>query len=337
MLPENLNLSITVSLTSFPARIGFVPMVVQSVLNQTLKPDRVVLWLAEDQFAGREADLPQELVSLVEKGLEINWCDDIRPHKKYFYTMQKYPDDIVITVDDDVVYQPDLVETLVKSFIRHPYAVSALRAHRITFDENGKVNPYALWERGYALSGVASHALLAVGVGGVLYPPHCLGHELFNKEFIAENCLNADDMWLKGNEIIRNVPVVLAASSTEVKNIKGSQTEALFKSNDFADHNDVQFASIMAYCDKLCGSDYSATDRLYISACWLESNGMSCENSDGYAKLLQQENAAIKASAAYKAGMAVTALPRALKALFKCISDNGFGYTVKLILKRIKK
>lgn len=334
MLPEKLNLSVTVSLTSFPARISFVPQVIASVLNQTVRPDRVVLWLAESQFAGREKDLPQELVELTEKGLEINWCEDLRPHKKYFYTMQKYPDDIIITVDDDVVYQQDLVETLLNSFFRHPYAVSAMRAHCITFDGQGNINPYALWERGVRLAGYPSHALLAVGVGGVLYPPHCFGSELFNREFIVENCLNADDLWLKANEIISNVPVVLAAASAEVKNIKGSQTEALYKSNDLGDCNDRQFENIMNHCQQLCSGGYTVYDRLYISAAAIKSSSGG-QLSDSYAKLMAEENAKIKASASYKIGRAVTALPRAVKALVMCIADNGFGYTVKLVLKRL--
>lgn len=142
------DIKVNVSLTSFPARISIVPQVIRSIINQSVKPDRILLWLSRDQFPMEEADLPAELTTLKENGLEIMWCDDIRPHKKYFYTMQKYPHDITITVDDDVVYKENVIETLLKSYERFPFAVSCLRAHQITLSGDGNLNGYRLWKRG---------------------------------------------------------------------------------------------------------------------------------------------------------------------------------------------
>ncbi len=266
MLPYNLDISVTVSLTSYPARIKVVPEVIKSIFNQTVKPDRVLLWLAEEQFSEKEASLPAELRALKNQGLEIMWCDDLRPHKKYFYTMQKYPDDIIITVDDDVKYKPDTIEKLLASYIKFPFAVSALRAHCITFDEHGCINPYRSWARSINTPHFPSHALMATGVSGVLYPPHCFGQEAFNKDFIIENCLNADDLWLKTMELIHNIPVVLAAPSDGATTIEGSQTEALFKSNDREGGNDIQLRNILNSYDSYCGSRYTLTDRIRISS-----------------------------------------------------------------------
>lgn len=332
----NLNTPVTVSLTSFPQRIGVVGDVIKSILSQSVKPDRVLLWLSEDQFPDREASLPKALTDLVADGLEIMWCDDMRPHKKYFYTMQKYPDDIIITVDDDVEYKPDTVEKLLKSYMRFPFAVSALRAHRITFDENGKLKPYEQWERGMKTAHFPSHALIATGVCGVLYPPRCFGDMAFNKEFIKENCLNADDLWLKIMEIIHNVPVVLAAPSEDVKTIKGSQTEALYKSNDLADKNDMQFRNILAAYNSCVGS-CTIEERLRISSLAFEgSSSFGNEAAAAQLDLVKNELKAVKGSFEYRLGRTVTILPRAVKTFTDCIGDNGFGYTVKLVLKKLR-
>ena len=44
------------------------------------------------------------LKALEKKGkIEVLTGGNLRAHKKYFYTMQKDPDDIGITVDDDVL------------------------------------------------------------------------------------------------------------------------------------------------------------------------------------------------------------------------------------------
>ena len=79
------NRRIIVSLTSFPARIGVVWMVVESLMHQTLKPHKIILWLSKEQFSTIES-LPKKLLAQRERGLEIRLVDgDIRSHKKYIY------------------------------------------------------------------------------------------------------------------------------------------------------------------------------------------------------------------------------------------------------------
>ena len=120
---------IVVSLTSYPARIHSVYRVIDNILSQTRKPDRILLWLAESQFPEKERNLPGELMKETERGLEIRWCRDLRPHKKYLYAMKEFPEDILITVDDDLVYPDDMIDVLYQSYVKHPRAVSAMRTH----------------------------------------------------------------------------------------------------------------------------------------------------------------------------------------------------------------
>ena len=67
---------VIVSFTSYPKRIGDVWLVVETLLRQSMKPDAVILWLAESQFPGRLDDLPKRLVAQQERGLTIRFCDD---------------------------------------------------------------------------------------------------------------------------------------------------------------------------------------------------------------------------------------------------------------------
>ena len=111
---------IIISLTSFPQRINTVIKTIKTLLNQTMKPDMVILWLAPEQFPNKENDLPKELLDLRDFGLTIDWYKDIRSYKKIIPTLKKYPDSIIITTDDDIYYAPDTVETLYKSYLEHP-------------------------------------------------------------------------------------------------------------------------------------------------------------------------------------------------------------------------
>ncbi len=201
------NPRIVVSLTSYPARFPTLHLCLKSLFNQTLQPDKVILYL--DKNVSFE-QIPHKILKLQKKGLVIrNICEDIKPHKKYFYAMQEYPDSVIITVDDDVIYPKNCIYSLYKSYQEYPDCVSARRVHKIARHIDGSAAPYKLWQLECCEQKDPSLDLLAIGVGGVLYPPHILLNQksAFNIENIKKYCLNADDIWLKFTELSQGIKV----------------------------------------------------------------------------------------------------------------------------------
>lgn len=90
-----------------------------------MKPDEIILWLAEEQFNGIDS-LPKALLEQQKRGLTIRFCDDLRSHKKYYYTMQEYPRDIVILVDDDMFYPKDTIKKLWKLHKKYPNDICSI-------------------------------------------------------------------------------------------------------------------------------------------------------------------------------------------------------------------
>lgn len=246
-----------VSLTSYPARIETVHLVLETIYAQTRKADEIILWLASEQFPGGVNKLPEKLQFLIGEGrLTLRWCDDLKPHKKYFYALQEFDKDIVVTIDDDVLYDEEMLDNLYQSYLRYPSAVSTIRAHLITISEE-KVMPYQDWiqRRGVYYKG-PSKWLMAIGVGGVLYPPGIFRNELFDKETIIKTCLWADDLWLKAMGLICDVPVVIAQDYQELIHIPGTQQDALFRKNVHENQNDIQFKNIITWVDERYGKDF---------------------------------------------------------------------------------
>lgn len=198
-------MKVVVSLTSYPLRYPTLHLCIESLFSQTVSPDSIVLYIYK-----QDTPLPEKVITYLKKGLEIRLVDDdLKPHKKYFYAMQEFSNDIIITVDDDVIYPIDLIEKLLFSFKSFPKAVSAGRAHGICLKEDGTPSRYIDWEWESNNYCKPSYRLMATGVGGILYPPHCLVSEIFNTSSIRKYCLTQDDVWLKCMEIISKVPVVL--------------------------------------------------------------------------------------------------------------------------------
>lgn len=243
---------IVLSFTTFPPRIDTVWQTAYTLLSQTVKVDHVILWLASTQFESMDA-LPDSLKRLTKYGLEIRFCEDLRPHKKYYYAMQEYPDAIVITVDDDVYYPSFLIERLYKKHQEFPDAICCNWAHRIIKSDDGKILPYDRWEKGVSgFDDKPSVSLNQVGYEGVLYPPHSLDSRCFDKELLCKLSLNADDLWLKAMSYLHGTKVIRANDvAYRYFGILKSQKVALNTSNCGQNKNDEAIEKITTYFPEL--------------------------------------------------------------------------------------
>lgn len=233
--------AIYISLTTYPARIESAYYAVCSILDQTVRPNKIILTLIKEEFPKGESSLPQSILSLKEKGLEILWAtDNLRPHNKYFYSMQKYPNALIITIDDDILYPKDTIEKLVRCYKRFPKAISAFHIDKFLV-RNNKLDNYSKATIGYNKDVYTPRMdLLAEGFAGVLYPPSILPKETFQKDLIQKCAPIADDIWLKCIELKNNIPVVCAASKQNVLVLVDHQENALFLQNRQMNFNDEQ-------------------------------------------------------------------------------------------------
>jgi hypothetical protein len=243
------NMELTVSVTSYPKRMEVLVQSLETIREQTRKPDHVILWLAEESFPGKEADLPEEIRRRAEKGqLAIRWCDDLKPHKKYFWILQENRDGLTVTVDDDLLYAPDMLEMLLLSYIRHPEAVSAMRVHLMAVAEGQKLLPYRNWVMETdAKADQPGMDLFATTGAGTLYPPGRLGKRFFDRQAIVDTCLMADDLWMKANEMMEGIPVALACRNRGLHFVPGSQDDTLWMTNRVK--NDEQWMKIRELID----------------------------------------------------------------------------------------
>lgn len=236
---------IIVSLTTFPERISTVWITIATMMNQTYKPKKIILWLAKDQFPD-EKGIPHNLLRLKKRGLEICFCDDLKPHKKYYYTMQKYPHDYVVTVDDDVLYPENHLEQLWQTHLKYPKAVCCQYSHRITYTPQGNIEKYENWESCYGKADMPTLQILPVGCGGVLYPPNVLHQDLLKKDYIEQLCPMMDDLWLKGMAALQGTKAVLCSRGSLIYfDTLGTRKSGLQHSNAGEKKNDIAISNIL--------------------------------------------------------------------------------------------
>ena len=120
-----------VSLTSFPQRMYELHYTLYSLLTQNIKPGKIILWLAEEEFPHLEKDIPKKVLNLRNNGLEIKWCNNIYSYKKLIPALKNYPDNIIVTADDDIFYENDWLEKLILSHEKDKKSIICHRAHKI--------------------------------------------------------------------------------------------------------------------------------------------------------------------------------------------------------------
>ena len=69
--------------------------------------------------------------------IEILICkENLKSHLKYFYVMKKYKNLPIITIDDDCLYDEDLLQTLWDSYSNDKTCIHARRCHLMLSDKN---------------------------------------------------------------------------------------------------------------------------------------------------------------------------------------------------------
>lgn len=134
---------IIVSLTSFPQAIPYAIQSIQSVLDGSVLPDKIVLYLTASQFA--DCGIPSELETLAERNpiFEVRtYGEDIRSYTKLIPALIDFPDDIIVTIDDDILYHADMLRDLLRLHKRLPQAIVAHRVRRVVLNA-----PYKKWRK----------------------------------------------------------------------------------------------------------------------------------------------------------------------------------------------
>lgn len=245
-----------VSLTSFPQRMKDIHFCLHSLLCQNLKPDKIILWLGEEEFPNKEKDIPKSVLNLKKRGLSIQWCKDIKSYKKLIPALKKYPKDIIVTADDDIFYPNDWLEKLYNAYLDDPDCIYSHRAHQITFDDNN-IKPYSAWIKCIS-SPDKSFLNFSTGSGGILYPPNSLFDDVANESLFMKLTPMADDIWFwamavlndKKNKIVDNNYSQLTYINPERElGLNGEIT--LYKINGINGKNDIQIQNITNYYPSL--------------------------------------------------------------------------------------
>lgn len=200
---------VIISLTSFPAAIKYAAKAIKSILEGSVLPDKIVLYLTFTQFD--KTGIPDEITNLAKNNPHFEVRDyptDIRSYRKLIPALNDFPDAIIVTIDDDVLYHKHMLRDLLCLHKQHPNAVLAHRAKLMK-----PQLPYRKWKkyRWYNFIFKRIHSSfknIQTGVGGVLYPPHSLKVDMMDIKLFTEIAPTTDDIWFWAAAVANDTPII---------------------------------------------------------------------------------------------------------------------------------
>ena len=196
---------IIVSMTSWPPRYQSAAIAMKSIVQQCDEGnlhDRVkfVLVLSEDEccstYARKEAcELMDKMDALgvdviIDKG-------NTRSHKKLIPTLERYPDNPILVVDDDMQQREGWLQAFIDDHKAHPSDIIYGHSSSVVEVIDGKI------VEGIAQRGIHTkpgqrtyNEKPANGAAGTLYPPHTFTDaRFFDRILFMLICPNSDETW----------------------------------------------------------------------------------------------------------------------------------------------
>lgn len=198
---------VIVSLTTTNERFRYLYYALESLRLQTRQPDIVVLNLSREQYLNDEgiSDLPDWLE---RHDIEVRWVPNTGSYRKLIPTLQDAEDtDLVVTMDDDILYGPHWLERLVRHAEAHPTKLVATRARRI------RKTPFRGWQNygSWALINepITGHLVLPTGGAGAVYRKNLMDMDFLVDPAFLELAPTADDLWFRMASLLKGIAVLV--------------------------------------------------------------------------------------------------------------------------------
>jgi len=203
-MPDNL---VVVSLTSIKARYNarILHKTLDSLVNLNYDNYIIVLNISkEPKFLDTGfTDDDIYCLTLLYPKIMINVVENYGSIRKIIPTLKLFNNNIIISVDDDVIYDKNMINTFINVYNIHKCIV-CVRCRNIHLDLVDKIDKYTM-----ASKDECKLDLLPEGVGGILYHSSMFDSKFINFNFnnLEEEFLKNDDLLLRASTIIKNIKV----------------------------------------------------------------------------------------------------------------------------------
>lgn len=192
---------ISVNLTTTHSRLDLCSATLWSLLHQSLLPERINLWISHEPFMADKgiSSLPNWVNELnnIHDIIRVHYVDNNGPYRKVIPALRSSTDeDVIVYVDDDVIYANTWFEGLVQTFekFERKYVVAS-RVRVKVFNFFGKRQSYNMFHV-CAEQKLFATNFIVTGVGGCILMRRHIKDEFLELDDFRDLIPRTDDIWI---------------------------------------------------------------------------------------------------------------------------------------------
>jgi len=240
--------AIPISLTSWRPRLPQLPLVLLTLLQQSLRPKEILVWLTKEDVNLLTDETKERFQTF---GVRFETCDDLKPHKKWLPMIEQGRRDPFVICDDDIVYPPEWFAALVAEDRADAYV--GIRCHRVAVNADKTIASYSAWGKMVQAGDQPSHAMFVTGGGGAVIHPGRIQKNFLDRNEIMQKCPKADDVWLKAAHLAAGIPCYKTRYNFPCLEFPGTNETGLAMTNVDGGGNDEQIRNLEKYFSMISG------------------------------------------------------------------------------------
>lgn len=214
-----------VNLTTWTKRDTCLYPMLKNLKQQTLRPDKIVLWLSEEEYDKNK--LPKSIQSCIDEKLltDVMWVKkNTKGHKRYD-CFKYFNDAYNILLDDDILYKPNFLKELVSESKKHQNCITVYSSRSVEYVGVKVTEGTFIKEPSHKNQFIA---------GRCCFPPHLFPKDSYEFEDLRnEYVLNCDESWYRPFFIKHNIKinVMYQWDNSHYPIISDSQNSSLWNIN----------------------------------------------------------------------------------------------------------
>ncbi len=201
------NKPFVVSFSTTPHRIDKIHKTIETVFQQSLKPDKIYISLP---YVFKRDNIPYHIPEWLtkDKRVTILRTKDYGPATKLLGLLEQVelnPKQVIITVDDDISYPEQTFLHLVYHAYKNPESAVGVSGVDLQYDVDGLVSQDV---KNGVISGFHHTRYFAVlqGFASIAYRAGFFDESIFEITNAPQECINSDDLYLSYHLAKKNIP-----------------------------------------------------------------------------------------------------------------------------------
>ncbi|WP_330992774.1 glycosyltransferase [Pluralibacter gergoviae] len=191
---------LTINLTTTSSRLELCSSTIWSLLNQSVQPDVINLWISHDRYMADEgiSNIPEfvGLMNNISDIIRVHFVENTGPYRKLIPALRSsQAEDYIVYVDDDVVYGKDWLKTLLNCFLSHDKKyIVASRIRKVSYNVLGGKKSYSSYPVSH-LEELHKRNFIVTGVGGCILQKRMIYEDLIHDDAFISLAPKTDDLW----------------------------------------------------------------------------------------------------------------------------------------------